>query len=197
MDPIVLASSSPRRQDILKLLNIPFVVNPADIEEIVPDFIIPQAAPEYLACKKMESIVHKIAMHQDDIGWVLGADTAILYEGKLFGKPKDRDEAREMITKFQGHTHQVITGVALYNGIVNDISTRTSVNNITFAPMDQKEIDWYISTGEWHGVAGGYRIQGVAACFIEKIEGNESSIMGLPIFELYDMFKEQGYSLID
>ncbi len=196
MDPIILASSSPRRQDILKLLNIPFIVNPPNIEESIPSELPLKEAPEYLACKKAEAVVHKIAATQETIGWVLAADTVIHFKGKLYGKPNSKEEAMEMLQTFQGKSHEVITGVALYNGEYHDISTRTNINKIHFAPMSKAEIEWYANTGEWHGAAGGYRIQGLSSCFIKKIEGQESGIMGLPIFELYDMFKEQNYPFI-
>ncbi len=197
MEALILASSSPRRQEILKMLGIPFVVNPADIDETIPQDVDPKDAPEYLACKKVEAIAQRISSVQEDIGWILGADTVILFNGQLYGKPASKAEATEMIRSFQGHEHEVITGVALYNDNLHDITTRRSVSRLTFAPMSEEEIEWYVNTGEWHGAAGGYRIQGMASCFIKKIEGSESSIMGLPIFELYDMLKEQHYSFIE
>lgn len=196
MDPIILASSSPRRQEILKLLNIPFVVNPPDIDESISDNIPSEKIPEYLACKKVNAVVRKIAISQETVGWVLGADTVIHFKGKLYGKPDSKENAIQMLKTFQGKSHEVITGLALYNGELHDITTRTNINKIQFSPMSEKEIEWYVNTGEWHGVAGGYRIQGLASCFIKKIDGQESGIMGLPIFELYDMFKEQNYPFI-
>lgn len=196
MDPIILASSSPRRQEILKLLNIPFVVNPPDIDESISDNIPSEKIPEYLACKKVNAVVRKIAISQETVGWVLGADTVIHFKGKLYGKPGSKESAIQMLKTFQGKSHEVITGLALYNGELHDITTRTNINKIQFSPMSEKEIEWYVNTGEWHGVAGGYRIQGLASCFIKKIDGQESGIMGLPIFELYDMFKEQNYPFI-
>ena len=197
MEALILASSSPRRQEILKMLGIPFVVNPADIDENVPHDLDPKDAPEYLACKKVEAIAQRISTVQEDIGWILGADTAILFDGKLYGKPCNKEEAASMIRTFQGQVHEVITGVALYNDNLHDITTRKCISRLTFAPMSEEEIEWYVNTGEWHGVAGGYRIQGMASCFIKKIDGSESGIMGLPIFELYDMLKEQGYAFIE
>lgn len=196
MEALILASSSPRRQEILKMLGIPFVVNPADIAEKIPQDVDPRDAPEYLACKKVEAVAQRISSVQEDTGWILGADTAIFFEGKMYGKPSSKEEAAQMIRLFQGNEHEVITGVALYNDNLHDITTRRSVNRISFAPMSESEIEWYVNTGEWHGAAGGYRIQGFASCFIKKIDGSESSIMGLPIFELYDMLREQGYSFI-
>ena len=87
--------------------------------------------------------------------------------------------------------------MALYNGRTHATSVRTAVTKVTFAPMTDEEIQWYIETGDWHGAAGGYRIQGMASCFISKIDGTNSCVVGLPIFELYDMLKEQKYSIIN
>ena len=185
MEPIILASSSPRRQEILKFLNIPFIVNPADIDETITDEIKPEEAAEFLAARKIPA--------ENEIGWILAADTIILHKNKIFGKPKNQDEAREFLISLQGTTHKVITGIALFNGTAHYMTTRTSVNKVTFAAMSEAEIESYLETSEWHGAAGAYRIQGKASCFIKKIEGTESSEMGLPIFELYDMLKEQNY----
>lgn len=195
MDPIILASSSPRRQEILQRLNIPFIVHPSNIEETVPPALSPKEIPEHLACCKVNAVVRQLGLTQE-IGWVLGADTAICSGGKIYGKPKNREEAFAMLKKFQGHTHEVITGLVLYNGNIHDITTRTNVNKVTFNTMSDEEIAWYISTGEWHDAAGSYRIQGFASCFIKKISGSESGVMGLPIFELYDMLREQGYRIL-
>ena len=194
MDPIILASSSPRRQEILKKLQIPFVVHPADIDESVPKDMKAHEIGEYLASRKVAAVVKQLPVDQED-QWGLGADTIISYRGKIYGKPESQEQAEDFIRTLQGHTHEVITGLSLYNGAIHDITTRTSINKVTFAPMTDEEIEWYIGTGEWHGAAGAYRIQGLASCFIEKISGSESSVMGLPIFELYDMLSEQNYSL--
>ena len=121
----------------------------------------------------------------------------VFLDGKLYGKPADNIEAAKFMQDFQGKTHQVITGLALFNGELLFAQSRTSITKVTFAPMTQEEIDWYVETGDWHGVAGGYRIQGLASCFIKKIEGTNSNVVGLPIFELYDMLKELGYSILE
>lgn len=177
------------------MLSIPFVVHPANIEEIVPSDIALDDASEYLASKKVDAVVHSLPADQE-IPWVLGADTTIIFEDKMYGKPKSEEEAASFLHTLQGKTHKVITALALFNGQLHYLATRSSVNFVTFAPMSDKEIDWYVSTSEWHGAAGAYRIQGLGSCFIKHLEGSESSVMGLPIFELYDILKEQGYSLI-
>ena len=194
MEPIILASSSPRRQQILKSLGIPYIVHPADIDETVPKGMKVDDAPEYIAARKVDAVVRKLFTEQE-IGWVLAADTVVVYKNRIYGKPKDMDEAREFLKTLSGNTHKVITGVALYNGAVHYMSTRTSINKVTFAEMSDEDIEWYLSTSEWHGAAGGYRIQENGSCFIKKIEDTESSIMGLPIFELCDILREQNYRL--
>ena len=194
MEPIILASSSPRRQQILKSLGIPYIVHPADIDETVPKGMKVDDAPEYLAARKVDAVVRKLSTEQE-IGWVLAADTVVVVKNRIYGKPKDMDEARQFLKALSGNTHKVITGLALYNGSLHYMSTRTSINKVTFTEMSDEDIEWYLSTSEWHGAAGGYRIQENGSCFIKKIEGTESSIMGLPIFELCDILREQNYKL--
>ncbi|MCQ2611990.1 MAG: Maf family protein [Treponemataceae bacterium] len=196
MEPIILASTSPRRQEILKNLNIPFKVIPANFEEIKPDDISAEDAPEYFASKKVESVARLFPAEQT-IPLILGADTAIVYKGKLYGKPADRNMAEEFLKTFSGKTHSVITALAMFNGQLNYLSTRVSKSTVTFRKMTQEEIDWYLNTGEWHGVAGAYRIQGLAQCFITSIKGSTSGIIGLPISDFYDLISEQGYSLLE
>lgn len=196
MEPIILASSSPRRQEILKLLNIPFrVVLPTFKEEYPLDMQI-ESIPEFLATRKVDSVARS-APQGTEYPWILGADTIIVHENKILGKPRDQQEAANYIESLQGKTHKVITGLALFNSELHYVSNRTAITEVTFNEMASEEIDWYIETGEWHGVAGGYRIQGIASCFIKKIEGTNSAVMGLPIFELYDMLREQNYSILE
>ncbi|MBR1537008.1 MAG: septum formation protein Maf [Treponema sp.] len=196
MKPIILASSSPRRQEILKLLNIPFQVKVSNFEEDYPSDIQLEQVPEFLANRKVDAVARTYPQGHE-IPWILGADTMILLDGKLYGKPQDNIEATKFMKDFQGKTHQVITGIALFNGDLMYASSRTVITNVTFAPMTDEEIEWYVETGDWHGAAGGYRIQGLASCFIKKIEGTNSNVVGLPIFDLYDMLKEQNYSILE
>lgn len=196
MEPIVLASASPRRQELLKLLNIPFQVMVSDIEEKYPDDIELEKIPEYLATRKVDAVIRNTP-EGIEYPWVLGADTIILHNKKIYGKPENAEQAFNFIKEFQGKTHKVITGLALFNGELHYVSNRTSVTEVTFAKMKDSEIEWYINTDEWYGVAGGYRIQGLASCFIKHIKGTNSSVMGLPIYELYDMLREQNYSFSD
>lgn len=196
MEPIILASSSPRRQEIFKQLNIPFQVKLSPEEEKIPEDIEKEKVPEYLAINKVKS-VEKAYFADREIPWIFGADTMVYLDGELLGKPADSEAAAKYLERLQGRTHQVITGMALFNGKLMYVTSRSVKTDVTFAPMTKEEIEWYVDSGEWHGAAGGYRIQGLASCFISKINGTSSNVIGLPIFELYDMLKEQGYSFIE
>jgi len=196
MEPIILASSSPRRQEILKMLNIPFQVIMPNVDETLTSVIEKEEIPEFLAREKVASVIKSLPMGQE-IPWVLGADTVILFEGNLYGKPENNEQAFEFLKKFSGKSHYVITSLVLYNGKTHSYSTRKNKTRVTFAHLTDEEIQWYVDTGEWHGAAGGYRIQSLASCFIEKIDGSYSSVIGLPIFELYDILKEQNYSILN
>lgn len=196
MEPIILASSSPRRQEILKMLDIPFQVILPNIDETLTSSVDTEDIPELLAREKVSAVIHSLPSQQE-IQWVLGADTVIVKNGRIFGKPQSADEAAEFLKEFQGSTHTVITAVVLYNGKQKSTTSRVARTNVTFAPMTDDEIQWYLESGEWHGAAGGYRIQSLASIFIEKIEGSQSCVTGLPIHELYDMLKEQNYSILN
>ena len=177
MEAIILASTSPRRQDILHSLNIPFSVLTPDYEEPVIPGMKPVELAELNSMKKVESVIR---MHlQINIPWILGADTLICMEDIIYEKPSDRDEAKKMLQTFSGKTQQVITAISLYDSGTKYISTRTSTSSVSFMQLDDKQIENYLDTGEWQGVAGGYRIQGLASCFIDKIEGSYSGIVGL------------------
>ncbi len=196
MEPIILASSSPRRQEILKMLDIPFQVILPNIDETLTSSVDTEDIPELLAREKVSAVIHSLPSQQE-IQWVLGADTVIVKNGRIFGKPQSADEAAEFLKEFQGSTHTVITAVVLYNGKQKSTTSRVAKTKVTFAPMTDDEIQWYLESGEWHGAAGGYRIQSLASIFIEKIEGTQSCVTGLPIHELYDMLKEQNYSILN
>lgn len=195
MERIVLASTSPRRREILEMMRIPFQVIGPDVDEASFTADAPAELPKILAEAKVKSVVDSLPGGQS-FSWVLGADTIVVLDEKIYGKPKDADEAAEFVGALQGRTHQVVTALALYNGRTRTVSVSSDIAKVTFAPMSDMEMEWYVATGEWKGVAGGYRIQGMGACFVTKIEGAPSCVLGLPVFALYDMLKKQGYSII-
>ena len=196
MEPIILASSSPRRQEILKMLKIPFRVIIPNIDETLSYAIELEQVPELLAREKVTAVIHSLPTGQE-IPWVLGADTIIIFENEIYGKPQDQQQAIEFLKKFSGKTHTIVTALVLYNGRKHITTSKICKTQVTFAQMTDEEIEWYVETGEWHGAAGGYRIQSLASAFISKIEGSYSGAVGLPIYELYDILKEQGYSILE
>ncbi|MCR5724437.1 MAG: Maf family protein, partial [Treponema sp.] len=115
MEPIILASSSPRRQEILKLLNIPFKVIIPDLDETIPPDIALKNAPEYLAARKVNAVARSLPI-ANELPWILGADTLIVSDDRVLGKPQDQNQAREFLHILQGRTHDVYTGIALFNG---------------------------------------------------------------------------------
>jgi septum formation protein len=185
---IVLASGSPRRQEYFQMLELPFIVVPSLIDESRIKHKNPKKLTRELAIKKVEKVIKTMENPPD---WVCGADTVIAKNGKIFGKPQDRKEAAFMLKELSGEQHKVVTSVALYNG--KKIDCRSSVCKVTFASLSKKEIKWYIDSNEWKDAAGAYRIQGLAACFITKINGCPSTVTGLPLNEFYDMLRSNGY----
>ena len=180
MEPIILASSSPRRQEILKMLKIPFRVIIPNIDETLTTAIELEQIPELLAREKVTAVIHAQPAGQE-IPWVLGADTLILFEDKILGKPQTHEMAVEYLQKLQGKTHTVITSIVLYNGHTHETSTRTCKTQVTFANMTDQEIEWYAETGEWHGAAGGYRIQKSGYKLVKSIEGSWTNVIGCPV----------------
>ena len=196
MEPIILASSSPRRQEILNMLGIPFRVIMPNIDETLTAILEPGDVPELLAREKVTAVLNSLPPEQE-IPWILGADTVIIKNGKIYGKPENQEQAEKYLHDLQGGVHTVVTALVLYDGRRKSTFSETAKTRVTFSPMSDEEIRWYAETGEWHGAAGGYRIQGIASCFIKNIDGSQSCVAGLPINTLYDILKKQGYSLLE
>ena len=180
---LILASKSPRRKELLKQIGIPFVVVVSDAEEVSGNSWTPAALVVENAKRKARAVAEK---YPDSP--VLGADTVVSSEGKIFGKPKDKDEARKILTALSGKTHEVTTGLALINR--NEIRTTNVTTKVFFDTMTKADIDAYIATEESMDKAGAYTIQGKAARFIEKIEGSYSNVVGLPLNALIQLSKD-------
>ena len=192
MESIILASKSPQRQDILKRLNIPFLCIPSDADETLDLSLPPEEAVQQIALRKAEAVLHSPL--KINTPWIIAADTLIFSHGTPMGKPTDVEQARTMLQSYSNTLHKVITAVCCYDEKSQQFSSRISVSQVFFKALSSDEVEWYLNTGEWQGAAGAYRIQGCAACFITKIEGSYSGIVGLPIYELYDILTEHGYS---
>lgn len=174
---IILASSSPRRQELLKLIIEEFKILSSDIEEITPEGMAPEKSPEYLAIKKAE----EIAKNHPDI-LVIGCDTSVILDDHILGKPVDRNDAFRMLEILSGRTHQVITGCCLHlKGQCISFSEKTEVE---FYPLSKEEINVYIETREPYDKAGAYGIQGKGAVLVKGINGDYYNVMGLPVAKL-------------
>ena len=186
---IILASASPRRQELLKLITENFIVIPSDIDECVPNNIETEKSPEYLAVKKAKHIYEN--GHRNDV--VISCDTGVFIDGKMLGKPKNKEDAKQMLTELSGRKHKVITGCCICkNSTVNSFSMVTEVE---FYPLTEKEIESYIATGEPMDKAGAYGAQGRGALFVERIDGDFFNVMGLPLHRLYKMLKKCGIAI--
>ena len=201
MEPIILASESPRRRDFFTLLGLPFICVPPHVDESFEPGIDPRSLAEELAIRK----VSKVAEMRKDAPLICGADTVISLDGHIYGKAQDRNEAQRMLRTFQGKTHEVISAVALYKNTQLDdkktegtgtIDCRSALSTVTFAAMTKAEIEWYLDTNEWQGAAGAYKIQGLVSCFIKSITGSYSSIVGLPLSDFFAMLKDNGYPIV-
>ena len=191
---IILASRSPRRAELLEQIGIPFEAHHADIDErVLPD----ESARDYvqrLASEKAKAIL--VENGAPRIWPVLGADTSVVIGDEILGKPSDYPHFCSMMAKLSGHTHQVMTSIALIMPDGEQMSA-LSVNDVTFRHLQAYEIEAYWNSNEPHDKAGGYAIQGLAAIFIENLTGSYSGVMGLPLFETAQLLRGAGISILD
>ena len=180
-EKLVLASSSPRRTELLNRAGWPHEVVVAAIDESVRPQEEPAAYVERLARSKAEAVARRLEQ-----GLVLGADTTIVVENQILGQPVDDADARRMLNLLSGKWHDVLTGIALAR-VGGETRVAHETTRVRFAEMSKDEIDWYVASGEPAGKAGAYGIQGKAALFIEEIEGDYFNIMGLPIRLVYEL----------
>lgn len=186
MKQIVLASASPRRRELLAQAGIVFTVKASDAEEVVTE-----NAPDKIV-KELAFLKAKAVAEREEDALVIGADTIVVAEGNILGKPHSREEAFSMLSMLQGKTHQVYTGVALIAKEAGKerLEVFAEKTDVTFYPMTEKEIQEYIDTGESMDKAGAYGIQGRAAVYIQKICGDYNNVVGLPVAKLYQKLKE-------
>ena len=194
---IVLASASPRRKELMEqFCGKDLVIFPAEGEEVVSDNVGPGETVEALARGKAREVAARLrsegAGNREDI--VIGADTIVWHEGRIFGKPHSREEAAAMLRSLSGCTHEVYTGVSLIYGDWE--LTEHEKTAVTFRVMTEKEILDYIATGEPMDKAGAYGAQGLGALFVSSIEGDFFNVMGLPLCRLGLMLKKTGVELL-
>ena len=179
---LILASKSPRRAQLMGLYNKPFVIRVADADEAMDPVADPAWEVARVSRLKAEAVAHL----PEDI--VVAADTIVVCDGAILGKPRDEQHAHRMLRLLSGKAHQVMTGLTVLapNGAV----TVTEVTDVHFRPLSDKEIDDYIATGEPMDKAGAYGIQGGAALFCSRLEGDYYNVMGLPVCRLGEILRE-------
>ena len=182
MPKLVLASASPRRAEILRAIGWPFEALPTDIDESRHDHEDAETYVKRVAQAKAEVVTPRVPG-----ATVVGADTVVVVDGKILGKPRDAEDARRMLRLLQGRWHQVLTGVAVFNENVGQPRVAHEVTEVRFAAMDEAEVGWYVTTGEPMDKAGAYAIQGLGARFIKGIKGDYSNVVGLPVRLLYEL----------
>lgn len=188
---IILASASPRRAELLTSLGVSYEAVRSDIDErphsdeSPPDYIMRLARAKAIAvARKYEK------------GLVIGADTIVVLDGRLLGKPQDNADAKRMLESLSGRWHVVMTGVALYDSATRREMADYSKTLVRFASLSEKEIDWYIGCGEHEDKAGAYAIQGRGGMFVEEIAGNYHNVVGLPLPLVYRLARRLGYCFI-
>ena len=182
MTPLVLASASPRRKEILTAVGWPFETHPAGVDETRRADEAPEDFVTRLAREKAEAVARTRLF-----GLVLGADTTVLVDGEILEKPRDAEDARRMLRLLSGRWHEVLTGVALVRAESGRAAVGVERTRVRFAVTDDEEIDWHVLTGDVLDKAGAYAIQGRAALFIEAIDGDYWNVVGLPVRLVYEL----------
>ena len=183
MDQIVLASASPRRAELLRAAGIAFVARPADVDEALHDGEAPHDYVLRVAEAKARAIHARMPA-----ATVLAADTTVVVDHHVLGKPADADDARWMLRLLSGRLHEVITGVVVVAGN-RPVDARMASTTVEFATLTDEEIDWYVNSGEPMDKAGAYAIQGLASRFVTRIVGSYSNVVGLPVALVYQMIQ--------
>ena len=176
---LILASQSPRRKELMGLFHIPFTVRVADIDETMDDAKAPY--DEVARVSRLKAMA--VPAEQDDI--VIAADTIVVLDGIVLGKPRSETDAIRMLSLLSGRDHQVMTGLTVLQG--GKMQSITEVTDLHFRPLSRKEIEAYVATGEPMDKAGAYGIQGGAALFCEKMVGDYYNVMGLPVCRLWQI----------
>lgn len=187
---LILASSSPRRRELLGSLGLRFTVRAVDLDES-------PLSGESPAETVLRLAIAKAAARADPGELVLAADTLVVIEGELLGKPKDPADARRMLGRIAGREHTVLTAVALEEPGRGRRTAAVASSRVRMAALSSEEIDWYVETGEPLDKAGSYAIQDLGALFVEEVAGNYTNVVGLPLPLTYRLFRELGYDLRD
>jgi septum formation protein len=183
--PFILASASPRRQELLRSVGLKFKTIPAHVNEDYIDGESPRQHVKRLAQDKARVLAHKYPG-----AWVLGADTIVVIDGLILGKPENKTQARQMLTRLSGREHKVFTGFNLTHAASRVTKTKVIRSAVQFKDISAEEMEWYISCDEPYDKAGGYAVQGKGAYFIRAIRGSYTNVIGLPLCEVLEELKK-------
>ena len=184
--PLILASGSPRRRDLLRDLGVPFRILVSDILEILSQDLDPEAQAMALAEQKARAVASRIQP-----GIVLGADTVVVLDGTLLGKPRDDADAVDMLRRLSGRDHQVVTGIAITDAAGSLHSSAVS-SVVRFRSLSEADITAYVASGEPRDKAGAYAIQGLGAQLVHDLQGCFTNVVGLPLCETASLLSEAG-----
>lgn len=190
---LVLASGSPRRRDLLAALGLAFTVRAADIDETQ----LPGEAPEAYVLRLAREKARTAAERGSGAGeLVLAADTSVILDGDVLGKPRDAEEARAMLARLAGRGHTVLSGIALVDATTGREEADVVGTEVMMAAMSLDEIAWYVATGEPMDKAGAYAAQGLGSLFVERVAGNYWNVVGLPVPAVHRLFAHLGHDLL-
>ncbi|MGB7605181.1 MAG: Maf family protein [Lutisporaceae bacterium] len=191
---IILASNSPRRKEILNQLNLNFEVIPSSFEELSLD-MEPKTLVEHFAYMKAKDVYERHTDIRKSDTYILGSDT-IVYNGRIMGKPKDDEDAYQMLKELSGREHMVISGISIIKAATGQSMTRNEITRVCFRNLSDREIWKYIVSGESKDKAGSYAIQGIGSLFVKEIKGCYFNVVGLPVQKFNEIMNEFGKLLL-
>lgn len=185
--PVILASASPRRVELLSGLGLTFTVMPSGADETYRSGEKPGVHVRRISRAKAQAVA---ALHPE--AWVLGADTIVVVDGEVLGKPRDREDARRMLHLLSGREHYVYTGFTMIRKATFALYGKIVRSTVVFKPIEEDEMEWYIHTNEPYDKAGGYAVQEKGGLFVRRIRGSYSNVIGLPVSEVFEVLKKIG-----
>jgi septum formation protein len=184
---LILASASPRRRELLQAVGLQFKIIPAHVNE---NYIAGENPRQHV--KRLSRDKAMVIARKYPESWVLGADTIVVIDGLILGKPKHKTQARKMLQTLSGREHKVFTGFTIAHVAAEVYQTKVIQSAVLFKTISPKEMDWYVACDEPYDKAGGYAVQGKGACFIQSIRGSYTNVIGLPLCEVLETFKKLG-----
>ena len=193
MRKIILASTSPRRKELLEQIGLEFLIEPSGYEEDMNQKMSPEELARFLSHQKALDVAEK---HKGEDSLVIGADTFIAFEGGVLGKPHTAEKAKEMLSAMSGKAHSVLSGFTIIDTKDDKIISKAVETRVYFRDLSEEEINAYIASGEPLDRAGAYEIQGLGGLLVDKIEGDYTNIVGLPVTEVALALKEFGVNIL-